>query len=107
MTRRVTLALLADIPEGGNRAFAIEGLSVLICRAAGRIYAVENRCSHNGSALEGGRVRGHALFCPAHGARFDLRDGSVAGALTKTPIRTFDVEAVDGAVILTLPEPPV
>ena len=101
----IAICRLDDIPEPGNKAFDVHGVSVLICRSGGQLYAVENRCSHNASALEGGKVRGHALFCPVHGARFDLRDGSTAGALTKTPIRTFAVEATpDNEVLVRLEE---
>ena len=101
----VKVCRLDDVPEQGNKAFEVDGVSILICRSAGQLYAVENRCSHNASALEGGKVRGHALFCPVHGARFDLRDGSTAGALTKTPIRTFGVEATaDDQVLVLLDE---
>jgi nitrite reductase/ring-hydroxylating ferredoxin subunit len=101
----VTVCRLDDVPEQGNKAFDVDGVSVLICRSAGQLYAVENRCSHNQSALEGGKVRGHALFCPVHGARFDLRDGSTAGALTKTSIRTFAIEATaDNRVLVRVEE---
>jgi 3-phenylpropionate/trans-cinnamate dioxygenase ferredoxin subunit len=93
---------LSAIPEGGNKAFEIAGHCILICRTADRVFAVENRCSHNGSPLEGGRVRGHALFCPVHGARFDLRDGSTAGQLTTTPIRTFPAELSGGTIFVQI-----
>ena len=39
------------------------------------------------------------LFCPLHGVRFDLRDGSPAGTLTDQPIPTLPVK-IDGDDIL-------
>ncbi len=99
---KIRVAELDSVPEGGSLAFDVAGLSVLVCRSAGGVFAVENRCTHNGSPLEGGRIRGHILSCPVHGARFDLRDGSTAGALTKAPIRTFPVEIVDRTVFVLL-----
>ena len=95
-----------NLPDGGNRSYQIKGISVLLCNAGGHIYAVENRCSHNGSPLEGGRIRGHSLFCPVHGARFDLRDGSTSGALTKVSIRTFAVEIRGEDLYVALPVEP-
>src|SRR5690348_12910211 len=97
---KLAVAKLADIPEGGSAVFDIEGMSVLVCHTAGTVYAVENRCTHNGSPLVGGRIRGHTLSCPVHGAKFDLRDGSTAGALTKVPIRTFPVEVANGDIFI-------
>ncbi len=101
--RYVAVADLSAVPEGENRAFLVEGRCVLVCRAGGRVFAVENRCSHNGSSLEGGRIRGHYLFCPVHGARFDLRDGSTAGALTKVPLTSFPVALEEGRIAIGIP----
>lgn len=103
--RYVPVAELSDVPEGESRVFTVEGRSILVCRAGGKVFAVENRCSHNGSALEGGRIRGHYLFCPVHGARFDLRDGSTAGALTKVPLKTFPVAVESAKIAIGIPVP--
>lgn len=97
---KLAIGKLADIPEGGSAVFDVEGISVLVCRTAGAVFAVENCCSHNGSPLAGGRVRGYTLSCPVHGAKFDLRDGSTAGALTKSPIRTFPVGVANGTLFI-------
>jgi len=99
---KLAVAKLTDIPEGGSAVFDVEGISVLVCRTAGTVFTVENRCSHNGSPLAGGRIRGYTLSCPVHGAKFDLRDGSTAGALTKSPIRTFPVEVANGTVFILM-----
>jgi 3-phenylpropionate/trans-cinnamate dioxygenase ferredoxin component len=89
--RHIAVVKLADLPLESNKAFKIEGRSVLLCRTAAGLFAVENRCTHQLAALEGGRMRGAHLFCPKHGARFDLRTGATAGTLAKTPIQTFGV----------------
>lgn len=82
---------LADLAMDSNKAFKLGKRSVLLCRSAAGVFAVENRCSHQLQPLEGGRVRGHFLFCPKHSLRFDLRDGSPAGQLTRDKIQTFEV----------------
>ena len=66
----------AELQNNDSRAVTINGSKVLICRAAGELYAVENRCTHQEAELEGGRIRGCFISCPLHGVRFDLRDGS-------------------------------
>lgn len=98
MSRFVPVAPLSEVPENGNKAYEVEGASVLICRSGADVFAVSNICSHAASALEGGRIRGFALFCPVHGARFDLRTGCTAGALTQTPIRTYPCRVEAGVV---------
>lgn len=86
-TRRRTIATLADLPPGTNRAFKVDGRSILLCRTATDVYAVDNQCTHALSPLEGGRIRGHQLYCPKHGACFDLRTGQGTAPLGKLPLR--------------------
>lgn len=96
--RFVAVAAIDDIPENGNLAFVIKGHDILICRSEAGLFAVGNRCSHAQSELEGGIVRGPYLFCPMHGARFDLRNGTTASKLTNESIPTYDVRVADGRV---------
>ncbi len=92
------VARVEDVPRGGNRAFEVDGQSILLCSVGDEIHAIRNMCTHQLAALEGGAMRGHFLFCPLHGARFDVRDGSTRGKLTKAPVATWPVRIVDGMV---------
>ena len=76
----------------------INGRKILICRAGGALYAVENRCTHQEAELEGGRIRGCFISCPLHGVRFDLRDGNPMGQLTREALPTFEVRVIDGMI---------
>lgn len=100
----VPVALLDDIPENGNRAFGVDGRSIVLCRTALGVFAVENQCSHAQSELVGGKVRGAHIFCPLHGVRFDMRDGTPSGKLTQKPICTFATQVVDGMIHVDLPD---
>lgn len=101
---RHPIAALSDIPENGNKAFDIAGRSILVCRSAVGIFAVENMCSHAFSYLEGGKVRGAHLFCPLHGVRFDMRTGCPAGKLTDKPIATFPATVEGDTVFVEIDE---
>jgi len=92
----------AEIPTNGNRAVKVGDLCLLVCNADGQFHVVENRCSHQESPLEGGRIRRGHLSCPLHGVRFNLSTGEPLGALTRVPIRTFPVQIVDGFVTVDL-----
>ncbi|WP_185267097.1 Rieske (2Fe-2S) protein [Halopseudomonas xiamenensis] len=83
-----------DLEPGQSRAVEIEGVSVLVCNVKGEYLAVENRCTHQNSALEGGRIRNGMIACPLHGVLFDLRSGCGRGPLGKVPLRTFDIKLV-------------
>jgi 3-phenylpropionate/trans-cinnamate dioxygenase ferredoxin subunit len=80
----------------------ISGSKVLICRAAGELYAVENRCTHQEAELEGGRIRGCFISCPLHGVRFDLRDGTPMGQLTRQALPIYAVRVLDGMIEVAL-----
>ena len=73
--RLISLVPAAAVPEGGKQACSADGLDVLLCNVEGTIYALENRCSHAASRLDIGKLKGHTIGCPLHGARFDVRDG--------------------------------
>jgi 3-phenylpropionate/trans-cinnamate dioxygenase ferredoxin subunit len=92
----------ADISDGSSVAKEFDGVSVLFCRSQGRVFAVANRCSHADSPLVGGRVRNCFIACPVHGQRFNLRDGSTTGGLTKMPIKVFPVTLEDDWVLVDL-----
>ena len=98
------IAALDDVPEGGNKAFDACGQSVLLCRTAAGLFAIENMCSHAFAHLEGGKVRGPHIFCPLHGVRFDMRTGAPNGTLTKKPIAVYPVSVEDGEIVVDLPD---
>ncbi|SDN83332.1 Rieske (2Fe-2S) protein [Pseudomonas jinjuensis] len=88
----------ADLPPGKSKAVDLDGQSVLLCNVAGEVFAVENRCTHQGAELEGGRIRNGMIACPLHGVLFDVRTGCGKGPLGRVPLRTFAVQVVDGRI---------
>ena len=92
---RVRIAALADLASAGGTPLEAGGRSLLVCRSGAGTFVVENRCSHQLAKLEGGKVKGPYIFCPLHGVRFDLRDGSPMGTLTTTPITVFSSSVED------------
>ncbi len=95
---KIAVAPLADIPENGTCVFDLHGKSVLVARTPAGVFAIENRCSHALQELEGGKLKGFHIFCPAHGVRFDMRDGSAMGTLTKSPITVWPTQVLDGVI---------
>ena len=92
------LADISDVPEGSSKSFLISGHDILICHTKNEFFAVENKCSHAMSKLEGGRLRSYRLTCPLHGAAFDVRDGSVQGKPATEPIRAYALRVQDGRI---------
>ncbi|HXE73082.1 MAG TPA: non-heme iron oxygenase ferredoxin subunit [Candidatus Nitrosotenuis sp.] len=102
MKTRVKVGREADFPEGEVRCVRCNGDRVAIARVAGRLYAFEDRCTHDDGPLGEGELEGFQVICPRHGARFDVRDGSVVAMPAVFPITTYPVEVKDGEVEVLL-----
>ena len=75
---------------------------VVLANVEGRIYALEDRCSHQDYPLSAGELEDGELECIFHGARFDLCTGRATRLPAVAPVRTFEVEVRDGGVYLRL-----
>lgn len=96
------VATLGDIPEDGVKVVEAGGLSILICKSEGQLFAVENRCSHAEEKLECGRMRRGWISCPVHGARFRLDTGEPMNPPATEPIRTFALRVTDGRIEIAI-----
>jgi len=90
---------------GENRVFCTDvgGQAILLCKVGDGYHAVENKCSHAEATFEHGRLRGHRLLCPLHGAIFDVRDGRVLSPPAFNPIRCYPVRVVGDQVQVAIP----
>jgi nitrite reductase/ring-hydroxylating ferredoxin subunit/uncharacterized membrane protein len=76
--RRWTRALQeADLPDDSPTAVEAEGRQIMLYRHGGRLYAIDNICSHAGGLLSRGPVANLTVTCPLHGSRFALASGCV------------------------------
>ena len=89
---------MTALAEGEMAACVVEGLQMLVCHVKGQYYAIENRCSHAGTKLSAGRLRGYELSCPLHRATFDIRTGAPLCAPATESIAWYPVTLVHGKV---------
>ncbi len=66
----------AEVGEGTGKPLRVNGTEVAVFKCAGQLYALENRCPHEGAALAGGLVEGEEVLCPLHAYRFQLKTGA-------------------------------
>ena len=104
MTEYVTVAAEGDVRPGRTRAVDVGAHCMLLCNVDGDVYAVADVCTHDRGPLGEGRLRGSTIECPRHGARFDVRDGSVVAPPAVRPLPTFSVRIVEGRVEVAVPE---
>ncbi len=68
------------------------------------VYALGDTCSHDEVSLSEGCVDAddRSLECRKHGAQFDLTTGEPLTLPATRPVPTYEVEVVDGRVLLTV-----
>lgn len=68
------LAKTSDIPEGGGKIFASQGV-VVTQPTAGTYKAFSSKCTHEGCAVSS--ISDGVIKCPCHKSEFSVTDGSV------------------------------
>ncbi|MBH02124.1 MAG: hypothetical protein CL469_05610 [Acidimicrobiaceae bacterium] len=88
--------------NGELTACEVGDLEILVCRVDGRLYAIEDKCSHADTPLSEGRLSGFQVNCPLHGASFDVRDGTHSGPPAYTGVRCFEIVEDDSGVTVKI-----
>jgi 3-phenylpropionate/trans-cinnamate dioxygenase ferredoxin subunit len=91
-----------DLAEGEIKAFILRGKSILFARKNGRIFALDDVCSHDGAHLRDGDIVGGNIQCARHGGRFDLETGEATQMPAVVGIESYNVEVKDGDVYVFL-----
>jgi len=92
-----------SVTEDAGLSAEVDGYVVLVVRCGDALYAVEDRCTHDGEPLDGGEIAACEVVCPRHGARFDLRSGEALTPPAYEPLRTFPVRIDAGRVLIEKP----
>ncbi len=81
----------------------VDGNPIVVVRCGPEIYAVEDRCTHDGEALGEAEVESCQIICPRHGAHFCLRTGDALTPPAYEPLRTYRVREEGGRVLVEVP----
>ncbi len=102
-SRTVRVAPIDDLAEGEPRVYQVGELFIVLCRVKGEVFALEDRCTHDDGPLASGCLHGYQLECPRHGARFDIRDGSICRMPAYEDVPTFRTITDGTDVLVELP----
>lgn len=95
----VPIAEVAEVPPGRSKVVRVAGKAIALFNVEGTIYAMENRCPHEGGPVGDGEFEGVMIECPSHQWRFDVR----SGACEHDPsvlAKTYDVHVADGMIFV-------
>jgi len=93
---------LVDVPEDAAVQVEVEGQPICLARVEGRVYALEDRCSHADIPLSEGEFDGTTVECWLHGSRFDLTTGEPIGLPATEPVQVYQTTIEGDAVLVRL-----
>src|SRR5258708_12900374 len=94
-----------DLGAGTHKLLRSNGRQILLLNAEGEIYAIANRCPHEGYPLSEGTLGpGCLLTCNWHNWKFDLKTGKAV--IGRDPVPTYPFGFPRHHVYIHLPHPP-
>ncbi len=97
--------LTSDKLKDGRKLVKLAGRQILVIEAEGRLFAIANRCPHEGYPLSEGTLSSACvLTCNWHNWKFDLKSGEAL--VGGDPVRTYPVREEDGEILINLADPP-
>ena len=100
---RVELGAEAEVPEDRPRCVTGNQRALALFKFEGKVYCVDNRCTHVGGPLCRGMLKQFVVTCPLHGSRFDVRSGQVLGGPAMKPVPSYPVTVEGGRVFADVP----
>lgn len=98
----IKVALATDVPDNSAIAVEIDGRAIAIFNIGGRLHAIENDCTHIGGPLCEGRIEGDQVFCPWHGAPFDIKSGAALGPPAMAGVKAFETKVEGDDVLIAV-----
>ncbi len=99
----VAVATEDELPNGKQIFVEIDAYSIVVFNIAGAYFAIGDVCSHDNGPVGEGELEGYEIICPRHGARFDVRSGSVLSLPAVIDIPAYPTRVVDGQVEVGIP----
>jgi nitrite reductase/ring-hydroxylating ferredoxin subunit len=96
----------ADLPARGKTLCVEAGdTEILLCHTAEGFFAVANLCTHAAARLCDGKLKGHRILCPLHGAAFDVRDGAALTRPASIALASYEVRMDAEDVVIVVEQP--
>ena len=104
MPEFVRVAKVSEVPDPGRQLLEVEDRLVVLFHVDGQFYCLDDVCTHDGGPLGEGRLCGHAIACPRHGAQFDLHTGAALTMPATEATLAHETQVRDGDVYVRLRE---
>jgi metal-sulfur cluster biosynthetic enzyme/nitrite reductase/ring-hydroxylating ferredoxin subunit len=105
MSDFVPVAKTTDLADPGQMLLEVEDRIVVLFRVGGEFFCIDDVCTHDGGPLSEGRLDDHAIACPRHGAKFDIRSGKALTMPATVDTAAHDVKIEGDNILVRLREP--
>ncbi|MGO4889748.1 Rieske (2Fe-2S) protein [Anaerobacillus sp. MEB173] len=111
-----------DLKPGQRQLVKVDGSEIAIFNINGQLFALRNKCPHQGVSMIYGSIDGtmlpsdphtyqygkhhEVLRCPLHGWGFDVKTGESIFNDKNCKIKTYDVRQEDDSIVLYLDKEP-
>jgi 3-phenylpropionate/trans-cinnamate dioxygenase ferredoxin subunit len=92
MAEFVKVLRVSEINPGELRLVEAGGEQICLANVDGKIYAINDACTHVGGYLDEGELEGQVVTCPLHGSEFDVTTGKVLRGPAREDIATYEVK---------------
>ncbi|WP_394233806.1 Rieske (2Fe-2S) protein [Niallia oryzisoli] len=114
----VTVCPAEELQDGQRKLVKVDATEIAIFNLKGQLYAVRNKCPHQGVPMVYGTVSGtmlpsdphtyqygrheEILRCPLHGWGFDIKTGESIFNDAHCRLKTYDVRQEGDSIVLYL-----
>ena len=95
-----TLDEAGNLPDNYANPYYLRDLRrrVTVARVAGKLYAFDDLCNHEGCPLSSGLLTGEVLMCQCHGSQFDVTTGALLRGPATKGLTTYPAREQDGKI---------
>ncbi len=101
---KVKVLKLSEIVENTSNLVEVGDKKIAVFNVGGKIYAIDDTCSHAEASLSEGEVFDCIVECPLHGAEFDLKTGEATTLPATKPVITYKTDVDDEYLYLEVGE---
>ena len=89
----------SEVGDEKGKAYQVDGIQIAVIRHGGKLYAIDEFCTHADASLAFGPLKDGCVACPWHYAEFDLETGEAKSLPAVEGVKTYPVrETADGKI---------
>lgn len=103
MSPWIAVARVEELPPGQGKTIRVGDREVALYNDAGRWFAIDDTCPHQGASLGEGTLHEGRVICPWHSWMFVLRTGECAG-IPELAVACYPTRRVGDTVEVEIPD---